>query len=323
MARACDLLIRNAYIVTCDKKGTKIPSGAIAVRGRDIVAVGKSAKLEKDWKAARVIDAEGGLVHPGLIDMHYHTTYHMVGKMIAEADFGGEDPGPWVEKQYLGLIDSLDDDLEYVNASLLGLDMLKSGVTTISDLSISREGWIDDLAATGIRAVVCPMMRQGYWYTKNGHTVEYAWDEKAGEKAFDAAMKPIDAAMKHPSGRVSAMVGPSQIDTCKEGYFKEAHQEAKRRNIPVQFLEQLFAALRRAGVLKSQRGVKGGYSFARQPSDVTVLELVELLDGPVGADAKGVFADAAAAARDVLAKTTVADVIERERREAGSSMYYI
>ena len=41
---------------------------------------------------------------------------------------------------------------------------------------------------------------------------------------------------------------------------------ARRRDIPVQFLEQLFATLRRAGVLKSQRGVKGGYSFARDPS---------------------------------------------------------
>jgi Rrf2 family cysteine metabolism transcriptional repressor len=98
---------------------------------------------------------------------------------------------------------------------------------------------------------------------------------------------------------------------------------ARRRDIPVQFLEQLFAVLRRAGVLRSQRGVKGGYSFARQPSEITVLELVELLDGPIGADAKGIFADAAGAARDILAKTTVADVIERERRDAGSAMYYI
>jgi Rrf2 family protein len=98
---------------------------------------------------------------------------------------------------------------------------------------------------------------------------------------------------------------------------------ARRRDIPVQFLEQLFAVLRRAGVLRSQRGVKGGYSFAREPSEITVLELVELLDGPIGADAKGIFADAAGAARDVLAKTTVADVIERERRDAGAAMYYI
>ncbi|MCW3012712.1 MAG: yhjD 2, partial [Solirubrobacterales bacterium] len=58
----------------------------------------------------------------------------------------------------------------------------------------------------------------------------------------------------------------------------------------VQFLEQLFATLRRAGVLKSQRGVKGGYTFARDPSTITVLEIVELLDGPLGRDSEGVFA---------------------------------
>jgi Rrf2 family transcriptional regulator, cysteine metabolism repressor len=98
---------------------------------------------------------------------------------------------------------------------------------------------------------------------------------------------------------------------------------ARRRDIPVQFLEQLFAALRRAGLLKSQRGVKGGYSFARAPSQITVLEVVELLDGPVGAGAEGVFADVAAAARQVLSGATVADVLERENREAGATMYYI
>jgi Rrf2 family cysteine metabolism transcriptional repressor len=98
---------------------------------------------------------------------------------------------------------------------------------------------------------------------------------------------------------------------------------ARKRDVPVQFLEQLFAALRRAGVISSQRGVKGGYRFAREPSTVSVLEIVELLDGPLGRDSEGVFADAAQAARKVLAQTTIADVIERESREAGASMYYI
>jgi Rrf2 family protein len=98
---------------------------------------------------------------------------------------------------------------------------------------------------------------------------------------------------------------------------------ARRRDIPVQFLEQLFAVLRRAGILKSQRGVKGGYSFARDPSDVTVLAVVELLDGPFGAGAESVFAEAAAAARAILRETTIADIVERENREAGSHMYYI
>ncbi|HEY7830055.1 MAG TPA: Rrf2 family transcriptional regulator [Solirubrobacteraceae bacterium] len=98
---------------------------------------------------------------------------------------------------------------------------------------------------------------------------------------------------------------------------------ARRRDVPVQFLEQLFAVLRRAGVLSSQRGVKGGYMFARDPAEVSVLEVVELLDGPLGRDAQGIFADAAQAARKVLEETTIADVIEREAREAGASVYYI
>jgi Rrf2 family protein len=98
---------------------------------------------------------------------------------------------------------------------------------------------------------------------------------------------------------------------------------ARRRNIPVQFLEQLFATLRRAGLLRSQRGVKGGYTFARLPADITVLEVVELLDGPFGRDADGIFGEAAAAARAVMQASTLADVVEREARAAGVAMYHI
>jgi Rrf2 family cysteine metabolism transcriptional repressor len=98
---------------------------------------------------------------------------------------------------------------------------------------------------------------------------------------------------------------------------------ARRRDIPVQFLEQLFAVLRRAGILRSQRGVKGGYAFARDPAEVSVLEVVELLDGPLGRDADGVFAEAAAAARDILRRTTIADEVEREDRARAAPMYYI
>src|SRR2546423_2734117 len=96
---------------------------------------------------------------------------------------------------------------------------------------------------------------------------------------------------------------------------------ARRRDVPVQFLEQLFAVLRRGGVISSQRGVRGGYRFAREPTTVTVLEVVELLDGPLGRDSEGVFAEAAEAARTVLSRITIADVVEREMHDAGATMY--
>jgi Rrf2 family cysteine metabolism transcriptional repressor len=101
---------------------------------------------------------------------------------------------------------------------------------------------------------------------------------------------------------------------------------ARARDIPVQFLEGLFATLRRAGILQSQRGVKGGYSFARPPSEITVLEVVELLEGELGSDASAngaIWMDAIDAVKSVLGGSTIAEVAEREAQASGAPMYYI
>ncbi|MBA3358359.1 MAG: Rrf2 family transcriptional regulator [Thermoleophilaceae bacterium] len=101
---------------------------------------------------------------------------------------------------------------------------------------------------------------------------------------------------------------------------------ARARDIPAQFLEGLFATLRRAGVLQSQRGVKGGYQFGRPPSEVTVLEVVELLEGELGTEAEAsgpVWVESVEAVRAVLGSTTIADVAETEARAAGAVMYHI
>jgi Rrf2 family transcriptional regulator, cysteine metabolism repressor len=101
---------------------------------------------------------------------------------------------------------------------------------------------------------------------------------------------------------------------------------ARRRDIPVQFLEGLFATLRRAGILQSQRGVKGGYSFARPPEELTVLEVVEALEGSLATEARQtgeIWADAIEALRGQLGAVTIAEVAQREARAAGAQMYYI
>ena len=101
---------------------------------------------------------------------------------------------------------------------------------------------------------------------------------------------------------------------------------AARRDITPQFLESLFVALRRAGVLQSQRGVKGGYSFARPPETVTVLEVVELLEGEVGTGAQALgppWSEISDQVRATLQQTTIAEVAQREAQQAGAAMYYI
>src|SRR5436190_1828917 len=88
---------------------------------------------------------------------------------------------------------------------------------------------------------------------------------------------------------------------------------ARRRDIPVQFLEGMFATLRRAGILQSQRGVKGGYTFARPPDEITVLEVVEALEGALdteSAAADTIWAEAVEALRDKLRSATVAEIAE-------------
>jgi Rrf2 family cysteine metabolism transcriptional repressor len=103
-------------------------------------------------------------------------------------------------------------------------------------------------------------------------------------------------------------------------------QVAERRGMPVQFLEQLFSTLRRDGLLQSQRGVKGGYTLARPPEEITVLEVVQALDGRLGEEGKeagGIWADGVESLRSVFSRATIADVARREEAEAGSGMYYI
>jgi Rrf2 family protein len=56
---------------------------------------------------------------------------------------------------------------------------------------------------------------------------------------------------------------------------------AQRTNIPEKFLEQILLALRNGGVLKSKRGVEGGYSLGKEPDAITLGEVIRLLDGPL------------------------------------------
>jgi Rrf2 family transcriptional regulator, iron-sulfur cluster assembly transcription factor len=56
---------------------------------------------------------------------------------------------------------------------------------------------------------------------------------------------------------------------------------ARRQYIPERFLEQIFGDLRRAEVLESRRGAHGGYRFAMPTEEITVLDIVEILDGEI------------------------------------------
>ena len=136
---------------------------------------------------------------------------------------------------------------------------------------------------------------------------------------------------------VRALVELAERSASDAGRPVRLGEIAARRDIPPQFLEQVFATLRRAGVLSSRRGASGGYTFARPPQSVTVLEVVEALDGVVApascttgdcerldeCGVASVWAEAKAAVEHVLGSTTIAILAERERRARPEAMYHI
>ncbi len=115
------------------------------------------------------------------------------------------------------------------------------------------------------------------------------------------------------------------------GVYEIAH----RQHIPERFLEQIFGELRRANILESRRGARGGFCFAVPPEEVTVLDIVEILDGeirPARCSAGGtcyiadaplcttskVWDEARAALEGVFGRYTIAQIAadERESRAA-------
>ena len=105
---------------------------------------------------------------------------------------------------------------------------------------------------------------------------------------------------------------------------------SESRGIPLHVLEQLFSSLRRAGILKSQRGVKGGYTFLRAPREVTVLDVVECVDGPLrptvnpaAGAADQLWEDAQSRLADLHDAIPISEMVEREARHDGALMFHI
>jgi cytosine/adenosine deaminase-related metal-dependent hydrolase len=149
---AVDLLVTDAYLITMDAERHVFEHGAIAVRGREIVAVGRAAEVEASVTAARRISAGGAPVHPGFVECHNHTTHHTArgayGDTISWADV--------VPEFYVPYWNTVTDEEEYAGAALACLEMLRNGTTCFVEAGTAFEPDVVARAAseTGIRALV-------------------------------------------------------------------------------------------------------------------------------------------------------------------------
>jgi 5-methylthioadenosine/S-adenosylhomocysteine deaminase len=123
--RTVDLAIIDGYVVTMDEERRVFADGAVAVDGRDIVAVGPTSEVLAQVQPARTINAAGAVVHPGFVECHTHVTYHLArgafGDTISYAELG-----PTTE---LAFVNAIDEEGEYASTLLACMEMIGNGTT--------------------------------------------------------------------------------------------------------------------------------------------------------------------------------------------------
>ncbi|MGG5889329.1 amidohydrolase family protein [Falsiroseomonas sp. HC035] len=222
-------VIRNADLVVAwdasARQHVYLPDADVAFDGGTLSFVGRNY----DGPAEEEISGSGLMVMPGLVNIHSHPSSEPMNKGLID-EIGS--PGLYNSSLYEFMPIFRADSEAVPSCVRVALsELLLSGVTTVADLSMAHPGWLDLLGESGMRVCIAPMFKSAKWFTKNGHVVEYEWDEAAGEKAMGEALGLIERAEQHESGRLFGMVVPAQIDTCTDTLLKESFEEAKKRGV--------------------------------------------------------------------------------------------
>lgn len=190
-------LLGNGVVVPRHGKSDVITAGAVAWQGERIIGVGPGRDLKAAYPDARFLDARGGLIMPGLVNLHHHF-YSALAR--------GLDPGApmtnfteVLDRLWWRLDRALDADTVQVSAELSAADCIRWGCTTVFDHHASPSciaGSLNVIANTleqaGLSAVLCYEVTD-----RNGHQ-----DAVAG---LNENLEFIDARRHHP--RIRGTIG--------------------------------------------------------------------------------------------------------------------
>ncbi|HEX5328332.1 MAG TPA: amidohydrolase family protein [Acetobacteraceae bacterium] len=223
--------IRNAACIiawdAASRRHAYLMDGDVAFSGDAITFVGR----HYDGVADTTIDGRELMVMPGLIDLHSHPSTEPFYRGVRE-EHGV--PAMYMSGLYERSV-AFRPDLAGRKAGkeVAYCEMLLSGVTGVADLSGNDEGWIELAAQSGLRVFLAPGYASSRWYMDNGWQLKYRWDEAAGRRGLDAALELIEQAGRHPSGRLSGIVCPAQIDTCTPDLLRDSFAAAQDKDLPL------------------------------------------------------------------------------------------
>ncbi|MGF1878989.1 amidohydrolase [Photobacterium frigidiphilum] len=142
-----DLLIKNATVLTMNEDRTVFDQGLVAVKGNKIVAV-TDGKDVKDYQAKTVIDADGDIVMPGLINTHTHVSMTVFRSLA--------DDVPDRLHRYIFPLEKklVSRDMVRIGAQLGNVEMVKGGVTTYADMYYFEDEVAKTVDKIGMRAIL-------------------------------------------------------------------------------------------------------------------------------------------------------------------------
>lgn len=153
MTEQIDTLILGSHVVTMNPTRDVIRHGAVAIRGNEIVDVGKQSDLEALYTANETVGGDRFVVTPGMVNTHIHVTGEPLTRGYVPDDT------PFEENVFMWLCPLYSvytAEEERLSAQLAAVEMLKSGTTTFLEAGTIRflDEVIDGLVEVGIRGRV-------------------------------------------------------------------------------------------------------------------------------------------------------------------------
>ena len=148
--REVSILIVDGTVVTMNGEGQIIENGAVAIDGSDIVAVGTTDDIQRQFRGRETINAANHVVMPGLVNTHTHAPmvlYRGFADDLALMDWLTNYMFPAEAK-------TLSPDFVRVGTRLAALEMIRSGTTTYADMYYFEEEIARETSAAGLRGVL-------------------------------------------------------------------------------------------------------------------------------------------------------------------------
>lgn len=149
MTQQVDTLFINAHILTMDGNLTQYPSGALAVKGDNIIAVGPKVDIKKDYVGTEIVDCKGKVLMPGLVNAHTHVPMTLLRGIADDLRLD-----VWLQG-YMWPVEREFASREFVGlgTSIACAELIRSGVTTFNDMYFYEEEVAKATAQAGMRGV--------------------------------------------------------------------------------------------------------------------------------------------------------------------------